>query len=740
LLFGFFTQSKNSNVRNKIIAVISGGFEGVFRWARQLSRSSNSSENPYLWKRDIEFQNESQINMINAFQPITDLLFCRNDSYLYRANQVFTSKKKDTSEKMTAAFLICLSGSSNPHYPEAENYLKTNQDDESFTALADFYLRRIEDIEEEISRVAENDAGFRQALTDLDDALQNRPSLDSLQERIWKVFFPEGVGVFDHKQEQANKLRQKRKVHIEQENPEPLTNPARQILFTSNVLLTTPHENTDINSLDYTEDLKKGIKKAMQEPQQYWYDHPIQIGVEPEANEIIYGLSQLDKALDKEHERGNLGDEKVKCLLSVSVTHSGLLSLARNYIRQELKSHTNLKNLEVYIFTEDDTRRLLEEVFIPVDKGSFDSDKHNELAQVFGVDGEYGRHYSFLKAIAAVWNVLIDDKVRATFKIDLDQVFPQKELIEETGKSALEHFKTPLWGARGKGSQGQPVELGMIAGALVNEQDIHKGLYTPDVEFPEKVPEGESRIFFSKLLMALSTDGELMTRYSETSDIDGKNTCLQRIHVTGGTNGILVDALRRHRPFTPTFIGRAEDQGYILSVLADAQKQSLGYLHEDGLIMRHDKEAFAQEALKSAELGKIAGDYIRMLYFSEYASVLSDDAEHLKAILNPFTGCFISKIPLTVVMYRQVLKAAEFFANGEPDKARKFLFQNVSRLDHAIDFIRGKNSKLKEQVKTEREGWERFYDILDRVEAMPQSQKQVFIGRASQVVKDSSIF
>ncbi|MCF8307701.1 MAG: hypothetical protein K9I68_01695 [Bacteroidales bacterium] len=677
--------------------------------------------------------------MIKTFQSITGRLFCRDDSCLYNANQLFAGAKTDPAEKMTAAFLVCLSGSSNSHYAEAEKFLQTKKNDEFWRSLAEFYLQRVEDIEEEVAQVTENDDEFRQALTDLDTALQDRPAADSVQNKIWEVFFPQGVGVFDNKQQQVEELRQKRKVSVEKENPEPLTHPARQILFTSNVLLTIPHENTDVDSLDYTESLKEGIKKAKQEPQQYWYDHPIQIGVEPQANEIIYGLSQLDRSLEKERERENLGNEKVRCLLSVSVTHSGLLDVAKDYIQQELENHADLKNLEVWIFTEDETRRLLEEVFMPVDKVFFDSDKSEALSQVFGVDGEYGRHYSFLKAIAAVWNVLIDSEVRATFKIDLDQVFPQKELIEETGKSALEHFKTPLWGAKGKGNQGQSVELGMIAGALVNEKDIHKGLYTPDVNFPNEVPDRESRIFFSKLLMAVSTEGELMTQYNESSGLDGKNACLQRIHVTGGTNGILVDALRRYRPFTPTFIGRAEDQGYILSVLADSQKQPLGYLHADGLIMRHDKEAFAQEALKSAKLGKIAGDYIRLLYFSEYVRVLSNDMEHLKEILDPFTGSFISRIPITVAMLRQTMKAAEFFANGEAEQARKFLFQNVSRLNYAIDFIKGEDSKLKEQVETEREGWERFYDILDKVEAMPEQQKHTYQEKAGKVTKESKV-
>ena len=71
--------------------------------------------------------------------------------------------------------------------------------------------------------------------------------------------------------------------------------------------------------------------------------------------------------------------------------------------------------------------------------------------------------------------------VRATFKIDLDQVFPQEALIAETGYSALENFTTALWGAEGVAADGRVLELGMIAGALVNERDIHRGLATPGI-------------------------------------------------------------------------------------------------------------------------------------------------------------------------------------------------------------------------------------------------------------------
>ena len=126
---------------------------------------------------------------------------------------------------------------------------------------------------------------------------------------------------------------------------------------------------------------------------------------------------------------------------------------------------------------------------------------------------------------------------------------------------------------------------------------------------------------FSQLPQALSTQAEMMTRYGGDRGIDGVNECIERIHVTGGTNGILVESLKRHRPFTPTFIGRAEDQAYIFSTFFN-RCERLAYVHKDGLIMRHDKESFAKEAIKSAHISKLIGDYIRILYFSAYARII----------------------------------------------------------------------------------------------------------------------
>lgn len=305
-------------------------------------------------------------------------------------------------------------------------------------------------------------------------------------------------------------------------------------------------------------------------------------------------------------------------------------------------------------------------------------------------------------------------EIKATFKIDLDQVFPQTELIEQTGASAFEYFQTLLWGASGQDSKGKPIEMGMIAGALVNQRDIHKGLFTPDVTFPDRELQPDEYVFFSKLPQALSTCAEMMTRYQPGAIPDGHTTCLQRIHVTGGTNGILVDSLRRFQPFTPSFIGRAEDQAYLLSTISRPDR--LGYVHAPGLIMRHDKEGFAQEAIAMAEVGKQISDYLRVLIFSAYAEALSQDVREIKNIIDPFTGCFISKLPITITLLRFALKVATLFNEGNPREAIEFIHIGIPQLQEGLDFTKGRPNSLQQAYQRERQGWHLFYDSLAAVE------------------------
>jgi hypothetical protein len=626
------------------------------------------------------------------------------------------------ARNLNAAFLISLSGESHPLYKQAARYLNDLESHPSWKKPIRFYKDGINLIRSEISSNSYEDGDFEKTLTHLYSWIIDRENIKNVKETIEKirrVFFPEGVSLCEKREEKIEDLREKRKVEISKLNPSPVTDPAREILFTSNILVTIPSVSKGIDNLPVSTYLQQMLKNIVKEEQLYWYDHPIPMGIDPAHNEVLYGLEGLDKAVEFEKLRGSTEkDEKITCVLSVSVTHEGLQGIVKEYLEDELRKEKNIKHLNIFVFTEADTLKLIENILIPAAEKFSDTNKYNLLFEVIGVDGEYGRHYSFLKAIAAIWQVLIDPEIKGTFKTDLDQVFPQEVLVAQSGLSAFEHFKTPLWGAEAVDNNGNLVELGMIAGALVNQKDIEHSLFSPDVCFPASQIKADELIFFSSLPQALSTEGEMMTRYTD-NNLDGTNKCIQRIHVTGGTNGILIHSLREHRPFTPTFIGRAEDQAYILSVLLSNKRKNLRYVHKDGLIMRHDKEAFAGEAIKMAATGKLIEDYIRILMFSYYARALPWSFNDIKNVIDPFTGCFVSKIPLTIVYMRFALKLASFFTENTKEKNQQgfeFFQFGIRRLHETIKKLVQEENPLIKQFQEQRQGWTMFYKILDKIE------------------------
>jgi hypothetical protein len=631
-------------------------------------------------------------------------------------------ERTGSAKKMNAAFLILLSGESHPLHSQAVQYLHELKSDPALLPMVEFYLEGITRIHSEILLLCSEDAEFQKNLNSLCSWTvnpENRGNRQETVEKIRSVFFPEGAGLCERRVEKINELRSRRTIKITKLNPAPIKNPAKEILFTSNILVTIPPASKEIQDLPLDEKLKEKLKGIVQEKQLYWYDHPIPVGIPQENNEAVYGLDHLDRAIEFEKLRGSIDkNTKVICALSVSVTHKGLQKIAKEYLEAELKNKKNLRHLDVYVFTEEDTKQLVENIFVPAVEKYKNCIEHGLLYKTIGVDGEYGRHYSFLKAVSALWKVVVDSDIKGTFKIDLDQVFPQRELAEHSGLSAFEHFKTPLWGADGTDSEGNPVELGMIAGALVNQRDIDDSLFIPDVCFPGDSMRGDQLVFFSALPQALSTESEMMTRYGDDV-LDGEKKCIQRIHVTGGTCGILVNSLRKYRPFTPTFIGRAEDQAYILSVLFDGPQKKLRYLHKDGLIMRHDKEAFAGEAIIMAATGKLIGDYIRTLMFSFYARALPWPLEDIKNIADPFTGCFISKIPFTIVYLRFALKAALLFVDTGSERNKQgleFLQNGIPRLQKTMLELSEEPNPLISQFREEKYGWDLFYDTLDEIE------------------------
>jgi hypothetical protein len=620
----------------------------------------------------------------------------------------------DMPLKLTHAFLTCLRDENDKDRARAMDFLTEEGHSRQWKDIADFYLKGLHCIKEEIEREIIKNDDFKSRLKALSLFLSNGNHSTKEQlsaEHLWSVFFPEGCNILTNRTVVMDALRNERRVRITSLNPDPITDPASEILFTSNVLLTVPPEGMEMENLNLSKSVKERLNKIIKEDQLYWYDHPIEIGAYDKNNEFLYGLNGLKEALHFEKERGNVPHgSKPVILMSVSVTHKGLHDIAAPYLEALLAETDYPDNLDIYLFTEKDTQDIVRDILIPASAGFLNRNRH-DLMHIFGVDGEYGRHYSLLKAIALFWNTLIDDRIKATFKIDLDQVFPQNELVHETGKSAFDHFKTCLWGATGIDSKGAPVELGMLAGALVNDDVIHKGLFTPDITYPSGILKPDEMIFFNRLPQALSTEAEMMTRYTKEGFVNDTDECIERIHVTGGTTGILVESLKRHRPFTPSFIGRAEDQAYIISTLYN-RPERLAYLHEAGLIMRHDKESFARGEVMDTQVAKLIGDYIRILYFSTLSNVISGGLNRVKKLMDPYTGCFISHIPLTIIHLRLALKAISLAYEGKTDWANELICSGAKRLSAAMDFCTCKDSGLKSQYEKERKAWRLYYDTM----------------------------
>jgi hypothetical protein len=501
-------------------------------------------------------------------------------------------------------------------------------------------------------------------------------SVEDKMNEIQEIFFPENLLDYE---ESVKQIREKRRVNVSKLDEPIIKNPYKEILITSNILLTMP-ENKDNLPYEYKS------KLDFQENQKYWYDHPVPIDAQDSENEIIYGLQKLNESVSIET------NEKVNVVLSISCTHDSLNAVAKRYLRNILRNY-DLDHLNIYAFTENDVNKMIDIIIK-------DEIKRKEAKKVIGVSGKYGRHYSFLKAVAAFWSYYIDPNIKATFKIDLDQVFDQKALQKYTGKFAFEIFKDRLWGAVGT-HNAEEVKLGMIAGSLVNDYDIKKSLFEPDIKKEEDISY-DKYIFNSQKPQYISTIAEMGTSYKK------KDSPIIRYHVTGGTNGILVEDLINFKPFTPSFIGRAEDQAFIISVLnKKVHGKYLRYYHNDKLVMRHDKHNLIKKTIEKSKIGKLIGDYERILLFSYYATDILDNYDFIKEELFPFTGCFITKIPFLTVYFRTLLKAYSLAENDELE-AKEFLIKISDRLNEIISKI--EDGYYKREFLIEKNVWENFYN------------------------------
>ena len=76
-------------------------------------------------------------------------------------------------------------------------------------------------------------------------------------------------------------------------------------------------------------------------------------------------------------------------ILSISVTHIGMEDLAERYVANLINENLEIKNLNLYLFNEIRCKNIISAICPDEEKASF----------IFGVNGSYGRHFSFLKAM-----------------------------------------------------------------------------------------------------------------------------------------------------------------------------------------------------------------------------------------------------------------------------------------------------------------------------------------------------
>ncbi len=503
----------------------------------------------------------------------------------------------------------------------------------------------------------------------------------AIKENIWDEFCVNACSASSDPETMFGEIRRRRLLRNICPAQKSLRDPATELLLTSNILVSPP---IDPESIEVPGQFRKASLEFFDRQQDHWYDHPIPIDATDEENEIIYGLRNLDAAIAFEHTRGSLGSKpKVDLVLSLSVTHKGMEVLARQYVEHIICTKLNLQHLNIFLFDENLTRILIKKL----------SPDNRHLQEVFGVNGAYGRHYNFLKAILVIWNRIFRPAARYTFKIDLDQVFDQNFLIQKFRKTALQLLSNKNWGGTAVDWKGRDVDLGLISGGLINEVDWHREDLTSDIQRPINgdifSQFTSKKIFCSQWPQAISTEAEILNQSGNS----------QRVHVTGGTTGITIEALYKWRPFTPSFINRAEDQAYAISSISESKY--LTHLHASGLIMRHDKNVFAGRVIAHASDSKAIGDVERILFFSNYTKFLRVPQKTASEHLWPFTSSFIVQKPEQLV---QLIFSVDGSIRGD-----RYVSDGAKRLKKCMVFC---NNQISSRLNFEKQAWNDFYNIF----------------------------
>lgn len=416
------------------------------------------------------------------------------------------------------------------------------------------------------------------------------------------------------------------------------------------------------------------------------YDHPVSIFADDSSHELITCLTELDRDIAFEKEAGVLPkDHRLLVLISISVTHDRLDSLATSWIEWLLREK-RFEHLGYLLLSEAAITRLKEELL-----------KKN--ISVFSVFGKYAKHFNALK-----YTQLILEKgygIRGGFKLDTDEGIRSEDLHRARGRTWFQTLCHDLWGGTGVDCHGREVELGINEGEYIKGTDIDEFGYAASLRMPEvKYPPSfiSSSIFFNKPF-AQARGTELYNRFDRLDDH------ISHPLVKGGGYGISNDALRRCTPFTLSEVGRAEDQQFYFYGLTKGLR---GIFHPD-LRIAHYKSTVATSERKTAAT-RLLGDMYRLIIFEHLVSLMG-----VKDDIDPFPGIFAGGLARAQAFFTLLYRAYEFCTKGEEENARFLLTTGIDELEELKEEIA--SGKIKELLEEEARQWREFVDIVEKLDA-----------------------
>lgn len=140
----------------------------------------------------------------------------------------------------------------------------------------------------EILNGEDRDPEFRRLLGDtLGRAARPGPVPPDL---FWPLLFPEGARLQADPEAAVRALREKRRIRVLRAEPDPIVDPIREILFTSNILLTIPSSPASLEKLDLDEGWKDRIRAAGSERQSFSTTTPSTSGNRRKATRSCTGF------------------------------------------------------------------------------------------------------------------------------------------------------------------------------------------------------------------------------------------------------------------------------------------------------------------------------------------------------------------------------------------------------------------------------------------------------------------